>query len=175
MQKSSQKLQFFQKWIVQGKSDLRIIWKNSKKNVRPYALSYCISYPSLVFISGQQNANPALLMRMSILSRISPSCSAHSLTLARLARSSLWQMTSPFVSSRSHLLPASYSKADRAGRLAPTQSPASRISPPRPAPRRRGPYLPCCLTSRPLSALHCPVATAGLWTQHRLETMPRAS
>ena len=28
---NAQKLQFFQKWIVQGKSDLRIIWKNSKK------------------------------------------------------------------------------------------------------------------------------------------------
>merc|ERR1719317_1081698 len=40
---------------------------------------------------------PALLIRMSIFSRLFPSCSAHSLTLARLDRSSLCTTTFPSV------------------------------------------------------------------------------
>merc|ERR1719239_2091123 len=57
----------------------------------------CISKPSSVLVNGQV-ITPALLIRMSIFSKELLSCSAHSLTLFRLARSHLWTITSPPVS-----------------------------------------------------------------------------
>ena len=48
----------------------------------------CISNPSSVLVSGQV-ITPALLIRMSIFSKELLSCSEHSLTLFRLARSHL--------------------------------------------------------------------------------------
>ena len=39
------KLQFFQKWIVQDRSDLKIIWKNEKKECPTLCSLLLLSYP----------------------------------------------------------------------------------------------------------------------------------